>query len=230
MPQLRPTARVIACLACACLAGAADAALLQIGSSVGLSAAISSMQFPTVASSTSVGPSVDYVNPDNTLSFTATNGDLYNETVGTTYFGSAFASGTNLLFAGSPANGPAGPLTIRFNTAVVEFGFGAENYVFGDYTVSFDIFDGATLLGSLLASGNASAQFSFVGARVDAGEHISRVVLRSAPADLGALADDFGIGPVSYGFGATLALPEPASLALASLAMLALALTRVRRR
>lgn len=197
--------------------GESRANTIQLTSPSGLSASDTTLTYSGTIGSTASSPVIDLAGT-NTLTFTDAGGTFEYDQANTDYFGTAFANGTNILFAGG-FSGADAPITLTFANPVTEFGFNAEEYAFGPYTMSFTAFDGATDLGTFFAAGcdpatasstsppscpSASGTLSFEGLQSTGG--ITSVVISDSD------GDNIGLGPIT--FGSPTSTPEPSSLLL----------------
>ena len=138
--------------------------------------------------------------------------------VGNNYYGTAFSTGTIILYAGGFAS-PAAPINLSFSTPVTQFGFNAEDYQGGNYTISFTAYDGATSLGTFQASGcdpllnacgvnSPNGTLSFNGLTTTPGTVITSLVITDNS------TDNIGLGPITFGTGTQAPTPEPGTFAL----------------
>ena len=189
----------------------AFAGSIQIASSAGLSPTDTTLTV-SGTQSTNLGTPVAFSAGGNTLTFSNTGGFEVVQ-VGTSYFDTAFASGTMILY-GTGYLGAGGPATIDFTNPVGQVGMNIEEFADGPYTVTFSAYDGATLLGTYTASGSDpdggyASVLSFEGVQATGGDVITSLVLSDSN------GDDLGIGPVTYG-AATSVTPEPGTFGLLS--------------
>jgi hypothetical protein len=170
----------------------------------------------------------------NTLTFTDAHDTFEYDQVGTNYLYTSFANGTNLLYA-SGFKGSGAPVTITFANAITEFGFNAEEFNAGPYTISFTVYDGATDLGTFTSTGcdptyavsactTSNGVLSFEGFQSLGG--ITSVTLSDTDSD--ADSDNIGLGPIAFG-GTPTSTPEPGTLALSGVGLLGLLLVMRRR-
>jgi hypothetical protein len=160
----------------------------------------------------------------NTLTFSDVGNSFEYDQADNNYLYTAFGAGTNILYA-SGFTSSAAPVTISFANAVTEFGFNAEEFNGGDYTISFTVYDGATDLGTFTSSGcdpayavsdcssPAGGTLSFEGFQSLGG--ITSVTLSDTD------GDNIGLGPILFG-GTPLGTPEPSSLVMTGLGLLGL--------
>ena len=88
---------IIALLSLFVFGGRAQADVItQLSSAAALSGSDATLGFPTVTSSTLVGSPVAFRAGTNTLTLSDTGGQFEGDTVGTTYFVSAFVPGTTV--------------------------------------------------------------------------------------------------------------------------------------
>ena len=192
------------------LSTVAHASVLQLTSSSQLSAGDTTLTFPFSGGGSFSSP-VSYTAGGNTLTF-ADSGNLFEiDQAGTNYHNTAFPTGTNILYAAG-LSGAAAPITLTFANAVTEFGFNAEEFVGGPYTISFTAYDGATSLGTFTANGSDPASgnqsiLSFEGLLANGGTGITSLVISDSN------SNNIGLGPITFG-GSPTSVPEPGSLAL----------------
>jgi hypothetical protein len=214
------------------VAGHTYAGTIQLTSASQLSPTDTVLTFPgatgPVGTTDNTSP-VSFAAGGNTLSFTAStsvNGAYFeNDTVGVSYFETAFGSGTNLLYAAG-YNGATAPITLSFANPVTEVGFNAEEFADGPYTISFTAYNGATDLGTFTASGydpangEAGGVLSFEG--LDSTGGITSLNISDGN------GDNIALGPITFG-GTVTSTPEPGSLTLIGTGLLGLMLAMRKR-
>ncbi len=161
----------------------------------------------------------------NTLTFTAASGPLlYLQPSDGMMFD--FVSGTNLLET-TAGGGADGPLIIDFSQGISEFGLSAQDFASDTEAFSVIAYDGSSAVGgfstNLVDNSMGAGTAQFLGGSVGPGQAITRLSISSVSSEAGA-ANDFVIGPVSYGAP----VPEASSsiglgvlLALGGLALVA---------
>lgn len=206
----------VAALAALLNRGSVKAGFIQITSPSGLSASDSTLVYPDAVGSHYTG-SVSYTTAGETLTFSRPNSPLERDQAGNNYFNTAFANGTQILYAGGfSGTGAGGPITLLFSQPVSEVGFGMEEFNFVNYRVTFTAFEGTTALGTFTASGNDPNQLSFIGVQAFGGDFITSLQIT----DDAIPAPNLGFGPITFGPAAPVS--EPSSLTLLGLGALGL--------
>ena len=151
--------------------------------------------------------------PGNSVTISDGAGDLERRDQNTGWAGN-FAPGERLAWTQTGNNNP---MTIVFSGAVGEFGLQIQADIFGAFTGSFDVFNGAINIGNYAFAGNSTSAGDdsalFLGARGTGGDVITSVVIRVFDVSQNG---DFAINEVSYADGTR--VPEPALLTLFGLA------------
>jgi len=212
--------------------GAMADSVTQLTSPAQLSGGDTTLIYSGTIGSTPASP-VTFTAGANTLTFSDTGGIFELDQAANNYFGTSFADNTIILFAAG-FSGPGGPVTLTFSQPVTEFGVNIEEFAAGPYTVTFTAFDGATPLGTFMASGcdpasgtcpTPNGALSFEGLQTTGSLKITSVVFT----DNNTPNDDLGLGPVTFG-GPSSQVPEPSSLSLLALAFAGMALFTAFRR
>lgn len=175
----------------------------------------------------------------NTLTFTtSTTTDFERvDAGGPNWTLSPFPTGTKLLWdldSSLPNGVVGGPVTISFGTGVHEAGLQIQpdNYT-GTTTFTEDVYNGNALIGSFTVTDpqtSPSGNLAFIGAQATGSDVITSIVISSVDSvDPTTYNNDFAMGPVTFG-AAISSVPEPSSLALASVSTLGLMLYGWRRR
>jgi len=167
-----------------------------------------------------------------TVTFIAAAGVIPNEFLrvnqGVGFLGN-FPPGTELLVTENRFGTPVGPLTINFNTPVLEFGLDAQNNLFAVDTTSlftFSVFNGAGMSFTFTRGGPDTLGLFFLGARATPGDIITRVVISgSSTLPLSFAQNNFAVGPVTIQ-----PVPEPATMMLLGTGLVGAAVSRYRKR
>ena len=207
------------------LAGAPSyAGVVQLASGTQLSASDTTLGFTGPIGSVLPSPAA-FSAGGNTLTFTAQpNSSFEIDQAGLTYGGTAFPSGTRILFAGG-FQGSDGPVTIDFSTPVTQFGFNTEEFNAGPFIVTFDAYDGQRLLGAFTDAGVDGSVLSFEGLQAFGGDQITSLTVADNN------GDNIGFGPITFGTpAAATSVAEPGSLTLLAAGVMGIGLLASRRR
>ena len=125
-----------------------------------------------------------------------------------------FDIGENLLYTGNAFGGGPGPLTIAFASGVSSVGFQIQDEFLGPFTATLQVFNGNTLLDTLVMQGvsnqNNDGSAIFMGLGDLTGPNITKIVI----SDQGTGdANDFAINALSIGINSG-TTPEPSSMVL----------------
>lgn len=218
-----------------CTLGAFAGALAILGAAVPAHAA-----FTPITSPDQLIPAATFTVPDGGMSGMAMAGPIAVNAGGNTATFSAGGSGNLFLYDSTGNNtafpdntalletfdlntiGGDGPLTIDFAQGVAGFGlYGQGAASTGSTTFTINAYDGANLLDSFssgpLDDSVDPGTSAFLGGLVTGTDRITSVNISSMSTEPGA-GDDAIYGPLTVGT----AVPEPSSLALAGLGLLAL--------
>jgi hypothetical protein len=209
--------------------GPASASIVQVLTPAGLDPGDTTATYPGVDGSTFPnGGTVTAAG--TTLTFTDANAQPFLRVdQGNTWTPGAYPNGTKLLWNFDPATNTAGgPVTINLTPGVGELGLSLQqdDTHAGTTTFTFQGFNGATAgptftVTSVNDANPPNGNLSFVGLQGTAGDVITRIVISSSDTSSFGTANDFVLGPVTFGPPAA-SVPEPSPLALGSLCTLGL--------
>lgn len=201
--------------------GTARAGIVQLSGASNLTAGDKVLTFPGTSLGGSIAAPASFSAGGNTLTFTDKGNAFQIDKVGTNYSGSAFANGTDILYA-QGFNGAAAPIVVAFAVPVTEIGLNAEEFAFGNYTMTFTAtvmaLDGGISTATFTASGNDPNALSFLGLRTSGGAVITSLTI------LDNAGNNIALGPIT--FQNSVAEPAPPTL----LAAAWMGLTLLRRR
>jgi hypothetical protein len=171
----------------------------------------------------------------NTLTFTNTGGQFLRADQGNTWTPGAYPNGTKLLWNINPnTNQAQGPITITFATGVHEFGFSVQqdNSNAGTTTWTFGVNGNSSGFTASAANGpvNTNGVLTFIGLQDTADNGITSLTISSSDTSSLGLANDFVLGPVTFGPQQVATVPEPSPLVLGGLCSLGLFVARRLRR
>ncbi len=195
---------------------AAHAQATQINDASGLSAGDTTLTYTGRPSSITTLPSYTGTAGGQTITLTDAGNSFLLVQQGAQING-AFPNGTNVLATtDTSTTAQDGPLTISFSSGVGEVGFSAQDVANDFDSFTFSAYDGATLLGTFSTPTvnntiNISGTLSFLGVSAGSGSVITSIVASSTSSNGGA--NDFFVGPLTFGSAAVTATPEPASYA-----------------
>lgn len=154
------------------------------------------------------------------ITFTAAGSQFELYTQGSTLANNQFANGTHVLSAGLTNS----PVTLSFSKPLEELSFSASSLRYGTYTATFSLFDGTTLLDTVVISSDLESSGSGPLPSIDlSGFGATRQRITSAVIAIDQPSNFFGgavlLGPVSYTLSA---VPLPASAPMFGAALLAL--------
>ena len=198
------------------------ASVLQLAFNAQLSASDTTLDFTGAAGSLLPDP-VAFSGGGNTLTFMGQNANFELDQANYNYGGTAFPSGTNILYA-SGFQGSGAPVTIDFARPVTQFGFNTEEFNGGAFTVTFDAYDGQRLLGAYTDAGVSGSVLSFEGLQASGGDQITSLTVADNN------GNDIGFGPITFGSPAAASVAEPGSVTLLAAGLLAAGLLSARRR
>lgn len=201
------------------IAAPAHATVTQLTSASQLSPGDSTLSSFGLIGTTAASP-LTYSVGGNTLTFTDA-GTFEFDQAGNTYLDTAFPNGTNILFAAGQG-GPMAPITLTFANPIAEFGFNAEEFTNGPYTMNFTAFDGMTSLGTFSASGSDpeggfASILSFEGLLASGGTGITSITISDNN------GNNIGLGPITFG-GSPHPVPEPGSVTMLAFGLLGIGL------
>jgi hypothetical protein len=202
------------------IAAPAQATVTQLSSPSELSSSDSTLSTFGTIGATASSP-LSYSVGGNTLTFTDA-GVFEFDQAGTNYFSTAFPDGTNVLYAAG-FSGAGAPITLSFAKPITEFGFNAEEFNFGPYTMYLTAYEGATSLGTFSADGDDPGSLSFLGLRASGGTSITSITISDNN------GNNIGLGPVTFG-GTPTSVPEPGSLMMFGAGLIGLGLVLFERR
>jgi hypothetical protein len=137
-----------------------------------------------------------------------------------------FITGQHLLGSVSSGGATENNLVLTFATPIEGIGFSIQANYFGTFTAEVSLFDGSTLLGSFFETGNSTAIHgpfaTFLGISDLTGADITSVHIAAFDCGGDPCTGGFAINRLLLQTGSPTTTPEPASVALLSLSVLAL--------
>jgi PEP-CTERM motif len=136
-----------------------------------------------------------------------------------------FLTGQHLLGSVSSSNSSEGNLTLTFGTPIAGIGFSIQANTFGTFTAEITLFDGSDALGTFFETGNSTSTHgpfaTFLGISDLTGADITSVRIAAFDCNGGPCSDGFAINRLLLQTSPQSTTPEPASIALVGLSILA---------
>jgi hypothetical protein len=215
--------------------GQAGATIIQLASPAGFNGVDTTLNYPGADGTTTAYPLV-LSGGGNTLTFTDANSQAFLRVdQGNTWTPGAYPNGTTLIWNLDPnTNQTGGAVTITFASGVHEVGFSVQqdNTNTGTTTWTFGV-NGASTGFTAAASNTAGAPngvLTFIGLQDTADNGITSLTISSTDTSSLGKANDFVLGPVTFGVQQQAAVPEPSPLVLGGLCSLGAVVVGWRRR
>jgi len=145
--------------------------------------------------------------------FLGGNGSLVSVACNATpcsWTGSGFPSGDSLIWTSAPNNSGNGPLTLTFGKKVAGAGAVIQADGPGQFGVQIQVFNGATLLGTVSTTSDSSGTATYLGVVDQSGANIDQIVV-SLTSPTQGLASDFAIDTLLLNAAAATPTPTPTS-------------------